>query len=105
MSKKLEALRGMEDILPGEIEKWQWIEERARIFFESQGFKEIRTPILEYTELFTRSVGESSDIVSKEMFSFVDRGERNITLRPEMTASVARSVIERGLLSQSKSLR
>lgn len=95
----------MEDILPGEIEKWQWIEERVRIFFESQGFKEIRTPILEYTELFSRSVGESSDIVSKEMFSFQDRGERNITLRPEMTASVARSVIEKGLLSQSKSLR
>lgn len=105
MSKKLEALRGMDDILPGEIEKWHWIEKHAGYFFESHGFKEVRTPILEFTELFTRSVGESSDIVSKEMFSFLDRGDRNITLRPEMTASVARSVIEHGLLSQAKSLR
>ena len=105
MASKFEALRGMEDILPGEIEKWQWIEEKTRIFFESQGFKEIRTPILEYTDLFTRSVGESSDIVHKEMFSFEDRGGRNVTMRPEMTASVARSVIEKGLLSQAKSLR
>ncbi len=105
MAKKIEALRGMEDLLPGEIEKWQWMEEKARIYFESRGFKEIRTPLLESTDLFVRSVGESSDIVHKEMFSFQDRGERNVTLRPEMTASVARSVIEKGLLSQAKSLR
>ncbi len=105
MTSKFEALRGMDDILPSEIEKWQWIEEKAQIFFESRGFKEIRTPLLEYTDLFVRSVGESSDIVHKEMFSFLDRGERNITLRPEMTASVARAVIEKGMLSQAKSLR
>jgi histidyl-tRNA synthetase len=105
MTHKIEALRGMEDILPGEIEKWQWVEEKARIFFESRGYKEIRTPILELTELFTRSVGESSDIVHKEMFSFEDRGGRNITLRPEMTASVARSIIEKGLLKTTKSFR
>lgn len=105
MASKFEALRGMEDILPGEIEKWQWVESKARLFFESRGFKEIRTPVLEYTDLFTRSVGESSDIVHKEMFSFEDRGGRNITLRPEMTASVARSVIEKGLLKTTKSLR
>ena len=105
MSVKYEALRGMEDILPGEIEKWQWLEEKARAFFQGNRFKEIRTPVLEYTELFSRSVGESSDIVSKEMFSFEDRGGRNVTLRPEMTASVARAVIEHGLLSQAKSLR
>jgi histidyl-tRNA synthetase len=105
MSKKLEALRGMEDLLPGEIEKWQWMERNARIFFESRGYKEIRTPVLEYTDLFVRSVGEASDIVHKEMFSFEDRGGRNVTLRPEMTASVARSVIEKGLLTQAKSWR
>lgn len=105
MSKKLEALRGMEDILPGEVEKWQWIEEKARVYFESHGFKEIRTPVMEVTDLFTRSVGESSDIVHKEMFSFEDRGGRHVTLRPEMTASVARCVIEKGLLRQAKSLR
>ena len=95
----------MEDILPGEIEKWQWIEEKARIFFDASGFKEIRTPLLEPTELFVRSIGQASDIVHKEMFSFKDRGERDMTLRPEMTASVARSVIEKGLLKQAKSLR
>ena len=105
MGIKYQALKGMEDLLPGEIEKWQWLEEKARIFFESRGFKEIRTPLLEYTELFTRSVGEASDIVHKEMFSFEDRGGRNVSLRPEMTASVARAVIEHGLLKTNKSLR
>ncbi len=95
----------MEDILPGEIEKWQWIEEKARVFFDAAGFKEIRTPLLEPTELFVRSIGQTSDIVHKEMFSFKDRGERDMTLRPEMTASVARSVVEKGLLKTSKSLR
>lgn len=95
----------MDDLLPGEIEKWQWVEEKARIFFEAHGFKEVRTPILEPAELFVRSIGQSSDIVHKEMFSFKDRGERDIALRPEMTASVARSVIEKGLLKTAKSLR
>ena len=105
MGAKYQALKGMEDILPGEIEKWQWLEGKARVFFEAQGYKEIRTPILELTELFSRSIGEASDIVHKEMFSFEDRGERNISLRPEMTASVARAVIEHGLLKTNKSLR
>ncbi|MFA6599870.1 MAG: histidine--tRNA ligase [Candidatus Omnitrophota bacterium] len=95
----------MEDLIPGAVEKWQWLERKARTFFESRGYKEIRTPILEYTDLFVRSVGESSDIVHKEMFSFEDRGGRHVTMRPEMTASVARSVIEKGLLTQAKSLR
>jgi len=105
MGPKYQALKGMEDLLPGEIEKWQWLEQKARTFFESRGFKEIRTPVLEYTELFSRSVGEASDIVHKEMFSFEDRGGREISLRPEMTASVARAVIEHGLLKTNKSLR
>lgn len=95
----------MEDILPGEVEKWQWIEENARIFFEARGFREIRTPVLEPTELFTRSIGESTDIVHKEMYTFEDRGERSMTMRPEMTASVARSVVQHGLLKTAKSLR
>lgn len=105
MAKKYEAFPGMEDILPGEVEKWQWIEEKARIFFESRGFKEIRTPLLEPTELFSRAIGDASDIVHKEMYTFQDRGGRSMTLRPEMTASVARAVIEKGLLSQAKALR
>lgn len=105
MGIKYQALKGMDDLLPGEIEKWQWLENKACTFFESRGFKEIRTPLLEYTELFSRSVGEASDIVHKEMFSFRDRGDRDVSLRPEMTASVARSVIEHGLLKTNKSLR
>ncbi len=95
----------MDDILPGEIEKWQWIEEKARVFFDASGFKEIRTPLLEPTELFVRSIGQASDIVHKEMFSLKDRGDRDMTLRPEMTASVTRSVIENGLLTQAKFLK
>ncbi len=105
MSAKYQGFPGMDDILPGEIEKWQWIEEKARVFFDAAGFKEIRTPLLEPTELFVRSIGAASDIVHKEMFSFKDRGERDMTLRPEMTASVARSVLEKGLLKTTKSLR
>lgn len=105
MAAKYQALKGMDDILPGEVEKWQWLEQKARVFFESRRFKEIRTPLLEYTELFARSVGEASDIIHKEMFSFKDRGDRDISLRPEMTASVARAVIEHGLLKTNKSLR
>lgn len=105
MASKFQGFPGMEDILPGEIEKWQWVEEKARVHFEANGFKEIRTPILEPTELFVRSIGQTSDIVHKEMFSFKDRGERDMTMRPEMTASVARSVLENGLLTQAKSLR
>ena len=64
---KYQVVKGMSDILPGEIDKWQWVEKRARNFFESRGFREIRTPIVEQTELFTRSIGEASDIVHKEM--------------------------------------
>ncbi len=105
VTEKFKSFPGMDDILPGDVAKWQWLESKARVFFESRGFKEIRTPILEPTELFSRSIGEASDIVHKEMYSFMDRGERNMTMRPEMTASVARSVIENGLLKTNKSLR
>lgn len=104
MTNKLQSFPGMEDILPGEIEKWQWLENRARSYFEALNFKEIRTPLLEPTELFARSIGETTDIVHKEMYTFEDRGNRSMTLRPEMTASVARSVIQHGLLKTAKSL-
>ena len=105
MGAKYQALKGMDDLLPGEIEKWQWLESKARIFLEAQGYKEIRTPLLEPLELFTRTLGEGSDIVHKEMYAFKDRGGRDVTLRPEMTASVARAVIENHLLKQTGSLR
>ncbi|RLQ98099.1 histidine--tRNA ligase [Falsibacillus albus] len=86
--------RGTQDILPGEVEKWQYVEEIAKELCKKFNYKEIRTPIFEHTELFLRGVGDTTDIVQKEMYSFEDRGGRDITLRPEGTASVARSYIE-----------
>ncbi|MFD2446177.1 histidine--tRNA ligase [Bacillus sp. CGMCC 1.16607] len=86
--------RGTQDILPGQVEKWQAIEEQVRKLCEKYLYKEIRTPIFEHTELFLRSVGETTDIVQKEMYTFNDRGDRSLTLRPEGTASVVRSYVE-----------
>ncbi|WP_453994749.1 histidine--tRNA ligase [Bacillus nitroreducens] len=86
--------RGTQDILPGTVEKWQYIEEKARDICKRFNYKEIRTPIFEHTELFLRSVGETTDIVTKEMYTFEDRGERSMTLRPEGTAAVVRSYVE-----------
>ncbi len=95
-----QTLRGMVDILPSETERWQRIETLARNHFSLAGIDEIRTPLLEGTELFKRGIGEGTDVVGKEMYCFVDRGDRSCTLRPEGTASVVRSVIQNGLLSQ-----
>ncbi|KML40533.1 histidine--tRNA ligase [Cytobacillus firmus] len=86
--------RGTQDILPGEVEKWQLIEEKARELCEKFQYREIRTPIFEHTELFLRSVGDTTDIVQKEMYTFEDRGGRSLTLRPEGTASTVRSFVE-----------
>ena len=86
--------RGTQDILPGEVEKWQLIESKARELCEKFQYKEIRTPIFEHTELFTRSVGETTDVVQKEMYTFEDRGGRSVTLRPEGTASTVRSFVQ-----------
>ncbi len=98
--EKLQGLRGMVDLLPDQITLWQKIEETARRHFKQAAISEIRTPLLEATELFSRGVGESTDVVSKEMYSFLDKGERNCTLRPEGTASVVRAAIQHGLISQ-----
>ncbi|MBW8348217.1 histidine--tRNA ligase [Bacillus sp. IITD106] len=86
--------RGTQDILPGVVEKWQFIENKAKEICDKYQYREIRTPIFENTELFLRGVGDTTDIVQKEMYSFRDRGGRNITLRPEGTASVVRSFAE-----------
>lgn len=86
--------RGTQDILPGEVEKWQLIEDKARELCERFQYREIRTPIFEHTELFLRSVGDTTDIVQKEMYTFEDRGGRSLTLRPEGTASTVRSFVE-----------
>jgi histidyl-tRNA synthetase len=86
--------RGTNDFLPGETEKWQYLEELLRTVCWEFGYREIRIPIFEHTELFQRGVGETTDIVSKEMYTFFDRSERSITLRPEGTASTARAYLE-----------
>lgn len=90
----INGVKGFNDILPGEVEKWQHIEATARRVFELYGFSEIRIPILEKTELFCRSIGDATDIVEKEMYSFEDKGGNKVTMRPEGTASVMRSFIE-----------
>jgi histidyl-tRNA synthetase len=91
------AIKGFNDILPGEVEKWQHIETTARKVFSRYGFAEIRVPIMEKTELFARSIGDVTDIVEKEMYSFIDKGDNRVTLRPEGTAGVIRSLIENRL--------
>jgi histidyl-tRNA synthetase len=100
---KIEAPKGTADILPAESWKWQAVEAIARQTAELYHFSEIRTPIFEHTELFHRGVGETSDVVSKETYTFVDRGDRSITLRPEGTAGVVRAMIESNLLAQEGS--
>ena len=93
----IKALRGTHDILPDEIRLWQRIEAICRDIFNIYGYNEIKTPIIEEASLFTRSIGDATDIVQKEMYIFCDRGGRNIALRPEATASIVRSYIENSL--------
>lgn len=91
--------KGTKDILPNEVYKWQYIEKEIAKVCENFGYREIRTPIFEHTELFQRGVGDTTDIVQKEMYTFLDKGKRSITLRPEGTAGVVRSYIEHGMAS------
>ncbi|WP_025209524.1 histidine--tRNA ligase [Hippea sp. KM1] len=93
----MEVLRGFKDILPQDIKKWQRLERIARQTLESFGYKEIRTPILEKTALFARGVGEATDIVEKEMYTFLDKGGESVTLRPEGTAGTVRAFIDNHL--------
>ena len=95
----LKNLRGTVDLLPDQLIKWQNVEKILLEQLSRASIKEIRTPILEMTELFIRGIGEGTDVVSKEMYTFIDRGERSCTLRPEGTASVARALIQNGMLS------
>ena len=90
----------MVDLLPEQIGRWQHVEATAREHFRCAAIAEIRTPLLEVTELFARGIGEATDVVGKEMYTFLDRGERSCTLRPEGTASVVRAALQQGLLSQ-----
>src|SRR6202167_3459952 len=102
MTKIIEPLRGVHDVLPAEIAAWQHLERITREVMQSYGYEEFRVPVIEQTELFQRSIGDFTDIVEKEMFSFVDQGEDHITLRPEATAGIARAMISNGLLREGR---
>lgn len=95
----IQAPKGTRDILPSEVYKWQYIEKTISRLCQNYGYKEIRFPVFEYTELFQRGVGDTTDIVRKEMYTFSDKGGRSITLRPEGTAGVVRSYIQNGMAS------
>lgn len=95
------VLKGMKDVLPGESARWRALEREMRRTALLHGYREIRTPVLEHTELFARSAGESSDVVRKEMYTFLDKGDRSITLKPESTAGVVRAFLESGLYAQA----
>ncbi len=102
LSKIIEPLRGVHDVLPAQIAAWQHLERITRQVFASYGYEEFRVPVIEQTQLFKRSIGDFTDIVEKEMFSFVDQGEDHITLRPEATAGIVRAVISNGLLRDGR---
>lgn len=102
---KLKIVKGTRDLFGSDIKKFQFIEAKCRKVFKLYGYEEIRTPILEKTELFARGVGEDTDIVGKEMYSLEDRRGRSLTMRPEGTASVVRHVISNSLMQQSKSVK
>lgn len=99
------APRGTRDILSPEVEKWQYLEDKIRQHCHRYAYSEIRTPIFEHTELFQRSVGETTDIVQKEMYTFQDRGDRLLTLRPEATASTVRAYLENRLYAQPQPVK
>ncbi len=95
------VLKGMKDVLPSESARWRALEREMRKTALINGYREIRTPVVEHTELFARSAGESSDVVRKEMYTFKDKGDRSITLKPESTACIVRSFVENGLHAQA----
>jgi histidyl-tRNA synthetase len=102
MSETLQAVRGMNDVLPDQTAAWQQLERAAREIFAQYGYRELRLPLLERTELFKRSIGEFTDIVEKEMYTFRDRGDDSLTLRPEGTAGIVRACISNGLLHNQR---
>lgn len=101
----IQAVRGTKDTLPSDIHAWHTLEATFRRVANSFGFQEIRTPLFESTELFSRGIGETTDIVGKEMYTFLDQGQNSLTLRPEATASIVRAVIENTLIEKNPLLR
>ena len=102
MQEKIQAIRGMGDVLPPDSALWQHVEATIRSVLLDYGYQEIRVPIVERTDLFKRSIGEVTDIVEKEMYSFDDRNGMSITLRPEATAGIVRACMEHGLLRNQR---
>ena len=96
------APKGTKDLLPDQSYKWQYVESVIRKVCAAFNYREVRTPIFEHTELFLRGVGDTTDIVQKEMYTFFDKGERSITLKPEGTAGVARMFIEHNLYAEAQ---
>ena len=97
--KSLQSVRGMHDVLPTDVAAWQWLENRLAALMDRYGFAEIRIPLVEKTELFTRAIGQGTDVVEKEMYAFDDRNGDSLCLRPEGTAGVVRAVLQHGLLN------
>ena len=97
MSDQIKSIRGMPTLLPDELAKWQFVESTIKQIMNAYAFREIRTPLIERTELFQRTIGENTDVVTKEMYSFTDRKDQSLTLRPEATAGVIRAGIEHSL--------
>jgi histidyl-tRNA synthetase len=95
------SIRGFHDVLPEDVKRWHHVEEMAKSVFELYGFSEIRVPVLEFTEIFARSIGSATDIVEKEMYTFTDRDGSSLTLRPEGTAGVVRSYVENSMWAKS----
>src|SRR5512133_3167063 len=102
---EIQTLRGFKDILPAEYRIVQHVEDLARSFARAHGFERIETPVLEPMALFARTIGKQTDIMEKELYAFVDKGEENVTLRPEMTASVARAYVNHGMLNQPQPVK
>jgi histidyl-tRNA synthetase len=98
LTREIQSVRGMNDVLPGEIGAWQALETATRELLMQYGYEEIRVPLLEHTELFKRAIGEYTDVVEKEMYTFIDQGGESLTLRPEATAGIMRALISNGML-------
>ena len=98
MSRNIPPVTGMKDVLSADISLWQHVEASARAVMDAYGYGEIRVPVVEHTELFKRAIGEYTDVVEKEMYTFTDQGGDSLTLRPEATAGVVRAAISNGLL-------
>src|SRR6056297_2078954 len=104
MAAAIQPVRGMNDVLPDATPTWQWVERTAQAVFAAYGYRELRLPLVERTELFSRSIGEVTDIVEKEMYTFTDRNGDSLTLRPEGTAGCVRAGIEHALLRTQQRL-